>query len=212
MMKKYIPAFLILLFLFGCSEEHIEPNEQELDISQLVLPKEDFKSIISAINNYMNTSSPKYGLAGSESSTSDSDLSEILDPMVGNGEVILDGVHGVIYQSDFYANMTATEQESLHQEIDQLTDPQLVELSLTFNAIYYSDDIVASQIDMDDIMACLAVATGIAAIRDLYINTMAGGSITSMLGALKHIGRRYLGWIGVAGMIYSFAECLYDIE
>lgn len=174
------------------------------------MDEEEFKLIVSNVQDFWNSSQVKYGVSEFGSSSSNSELEEILNPMIDNGETILEGVQGAIYQSDFYKNMTSDEQASLHEEIDYLSDQQLVELSLTFNAIYYSENIAPSQIGIDDIMSCLTVATGIVAIRDLYLNTISGGSVASMLGALKHIGRRYLGWIGVAAMVYEFGNCIYD--
>ncbi len=163
--KKVFSYSIKLVFLLGCSEGIIEPKIKELDLSILVLPEEEFESVLNNVSDYLNSSSKRYGIEGSErSSNGDPELEEILNPMIDNGEVILDGVHDAIYESDFYNNMTTSEQESLHREIDQLSDQQLVELSLTFNAIYYADDIAPSEIGIDDIMSCLTVATGIVAL------------------------------------------------
>jgi len=179
-------------------------------MSKLVLDQKDFMSIINELDDYLNTSSRRYGVAGSGSSSQDSNISEILNPMIENGEEILNELKSAIYNSDLYSDMTTSERATLQQEIDNLTNQQLVELSMNFNMSYYLQNNITSEIDIDLVMSCGAVAVGIVAIRDLFYNTIGAGSITSMIGALKHIGRRYLGWFGVAAMIYEFANCMYD--
>ncbi len=210
MLYKLITTLLCIFILTGCSDDYIEPNEPAIDMSQLVLDEKDFMSVISQLEDYLNTSSKRFGTSGSVSNAHDSNISQILNPMLENGEDILTELQGAIYRSDLYADMTTAEKQSLAQEIDNLTEQQLVELSMNFNISYYLDNEILSEVDMDLIMSCGAVAVGIVAIRDLFYNTIGAGSITSMIGALKHIGRRYLGWFGVAAMIYEFANCMYD--
>lgn len=58
---------------------------------------------------------------------------------------------------------------------------------------------------------CLGVALGIVGFRDLLLNTRKLGSVTTAIRALKLIGRRYLGWIGVALMVYDFVDCMEPV-
>lgn len=53
------------------------------------------------------------------------------------------------------------------------------------------------------------LAVGVSAIYDLISNTAALGTVETTIGALKLIGRRYLGWIGVGLMVMDFADCYY---
>lgn len=61
------------------------------------------------------------------------------------------------------------------------------------------------------VRACLATAVGIAGIYDLVKNTASLGTVQTTVRALKLIGRRYLGWVGVALMIYDFTDCYYGL-
>ena len=210
MQYKISTILLCTFLLIGCSKDHVAPNEPDIDFSQLVLDEKDFMSVISELEDYLSTSSKRYGAAGTVSRVDDSKISEILNPMLENGSEIVAELEAAIYQSDLYNDMTTAEQQSFRQEINNLTAQQFVELSMNFNIGYYLENDTLSEVDIDLIMSCGAVAVGIVAIRDLFYNTIGAGSISSMIGALKHIGRRYLGWFGVAAMIYEFANCMYD--
>lgn len=65
-----------------------------------------------------------------------------------------------------------------------------------------------------DAWSCLGVATGVAGVYDLIQNT---SSLTSfgeaatrkqMLRLIGKLGRRFLGWIGVAIFIHDFGDCM----
>ena len=49
---------------------------------------------------------------------------------------------------------------------------------------------------------------GISGIRSLYTNTLALGAVEIMIVALKLIGKRYQGYIGIALMMYDFTSCV----
>jgi hypothetical protein len=51
-------------------------------------------------------------------------------------------------------------------------------------------------------------AMGYAGIKELYVNTLAIGTVETTMCALRLLGRRYLGWIGVAIMLYDFQDCM----
>ncbi|MDN3689467.1 hypothetical protein [Cyclobacterium jeungdonense] len=59
------------------------------------------------------------------------------------------------------------------------------------------------------VMACLGVASGVVGVYDLIQNTSALGSVTSITKALKLLGRRAMGWVGVGIMIVDFTTCYY---
>jgi len=55
---------------------------------------------------------------------------------------------------------------------------------------------------------CVSTALGIGAIRDLVMNTAALGTVETTMAAIRLIGRRYIGWIGVAWMVMDFVDCM----
>lgn len=83
---------------------------------------------------------------------------------------------------------------------------QLAELSFIICVSYGANTSVDPTI-----RSCLSTAVGITAIYDLVLNTSALGAVETTIGALRLIGRRYLGWIGVGLMIMDFADCYYGL-
>lgn len=73
-------------------------------------------------------------------------------------------------------------------------------------------NVSASQsfVDWPRVSSSASAALGIAGIRELWTNTIALGTVETAVEALKLIGRRYLGNIGIALMIYDFADCFYN--
>lgn len=65
-----------------------------------------------------------------------------------------------------------------------------------------------------DVYSCLAVATGIAGIYDLIKNTSSLASFSEVatrkqaLKLIGKLGRRALGWVGVALLINDFGNCM----
>jgi hypothetical protein len=87
------------------------------------------------------------------------------------------------------------------QQITNFDDAQLAALSFTIHTQAYS-------VDWAEVRSCASAALGIAGINELYVNTLALGTVETTMGALKLLGRRYLGWIGIALMVYDFQDCL----
>ncbi|MFY0593440.1 MAG: hypothetical protein JXQ92_12405 [Roseivirga sp.] len=129
--------------------------------------------------------------------------------MIDNGQVIHNEMKEIIYNSEFYLEMTNSEQIEMVSEIDNLNNEQLVQLSLALSISYYAESGAVSDIDWERILHCAATAVGISSIKEILKNNIAAAKVETMIGALKHIGKRYLGWIGVGLMIYEFVQCVY---
>ncbi len=114
--------------------------------------------------------------------------------------VTQDAMINEITTTDDFQNLTEIEK----QEILNLTDEQLAELSFIVNFQYQTNSV-----DWDRVRSCASFALGISGIRSLYTNTLALGTVETMFGALKLIGERYLGYVGIALIIYDFADCVY---
>ena len=57
-------------------------------------------------------------------------------------------------------------------------------------------------------VSCLASALGISAINDIISGTIALTTVETGLQLLKVMGKRYLGYIGLAIAVYEFVECV----
>ncbi len=112
------------------------------------------------------------------------------------------------------------------------TDPQFAALAIYYEGVaygilppnYYSTPMQNSNsniiemnrispqyvIDPNAIQDCLSFATGYSAIREvLNLSSLNAAVISqSAVKILKTVGRRYLGWIGVALMVADFYDCM----
>ena len=84
-----------------------------------------------------------------------------------------------------------------------MDDSELATLSFTMSIQSQS-----SSVDWPRVRVCAGAALGIAGIKTLFADTLALGTVETVVGALKLVGKRYLGYIGVALMLYEFADCL----
>ncbi|KQC01752.1 hypothetical protein [Pedobacter sp. Hv1] len=94
--------------------------------------------------------------------------------------------------------------EAERVEITDYDDAQLAQLSFVMSV-----SASTSSVDWPRVRSCASAALGIAGIAELWTNTLALGTVETAIGALKLIGCRYLGYIGIALMIYDFADCFY---
>lgn len=150
------------------------------------------------------------------------EILEILTPLVENGQIIFNEMKSSIFNSQLFEGLPENEKEELYDELYQLSGTQLAELSFLFSISYYSNQNKnleplntgyysnqIQEIDWDRMISCASAAVGISSIQAIIQNNLAAASIETMIGALKHIGKRYLGWIGVGIMIYEFVNCIY---
>jgi hypothetical protein len=126
----------------------------------------------------------------------------ILEPLVENGRELHTEMIAFLQEDIEFQNLSALEKEALLH----LDDTQLAELSFVYSQTYELNE---RRMSMDPrIRNCVSTAIGIGAIRDLILNSAALGTVGTTVGAIKLIGRRYLGWIGVAWMVMDFVDCM----
>src|SRR5690625_2436582 len=196
-------------------------TEVEIDLTNLVLKEEVLNEVLSEIKfkTSFRTSSFKTRLEVLNEVLSeikfkkdiihelrDDEVKEILNPLLENGKVLHREMILFLEENNGFEGLSPEE----HHNISYLTDEQLIELSfITYNQYQYATN---SDIDWDRVRSCASFALGIQGIKTLYTNTLALGTVETMVGALKLIGKRYLGYIGIALMIYDFVDCLYVSE
>lgn len=126
----------------------------------------------------------------------------LTSPLVTKGRAI---------HQEIMAQIENTEEWNSLPEEDKNIITNFSDDSYATLALFYS---FGSDINMTfakpnpQIMSCIGVALGVVALYDLVVNTAALGTVQTAIGALKLIGRRYLGWIGVAVMIWEFGSCM----
>lgn len=193
-----ITSLLTSSIFVSCSnDDRGNLNENKLDLSKKVLKFDEVKLISQRISEYQKEVSTKR----IDSRTAELEMQVLLEPFVNNGEILHTEMINYLEDSGEFDNLTPAEQA----ELLNLDEKQLAELSFAMSTAYDPQ-----MMRMDPrIRACLSAAIGITAIYDLISNTAALGTVETTIGALRLIGRRYLGWIGVGLMVMDFADCYY---
>jgi outer membrane murein-binding lipoprotein Lpp len=192
--------FLLIAIVFAstlvvsCSNENdINQDEPKLDLSSKVLKYDELKLISQKVNKYKQ----EVAFKRIDARTAEVEMKELLNPLVENGEVLHSEMINFLEETGDFNNLSPSEQN----EFLNLDEEQLAELSFTISSSYSAK--------MDPrIRNCVSTALGIGAIRDLVMNTAALGTVETTMAAIRLIGRRYIGWIGVAWMVMDFVDCM----
>lgn len=166
-----------------------------MDLTPYILAEEEFTNVMQSLEGIKD-----------EIEDNEEVVREILNPLLINGQQIHSEIIGFLERSGELENLTIEEQN----EIIYLNDEQLVELSyIMYNQQQYASD--ANNIDWPRVFNCASAAIGISKIKELYTASfsLGGATIQTYTGALKVIGKRYLGYVGLAIMIYEFTTCVY---
>ncbi|WP_460518474.1 hypothetical protein [Cyclobacterium sediminis] len=124
-----------------------------------------------------------------------------MNPLIKNGR----NLHNkLINKLDRNGDLNKMSTEEI-RAIKDFSDQQLAELSFAINYSNYNFSIDPR------IRSCLNTAIGITGMYDLMRNTRALGSVQTTVKALRLVGRRALGWIGVGLMILDFTDCYYAL-
>lgn len=133
---------------------------------------------------------------------SDENLKIILQPLLNNGKSLYNELITFVGNTNEWNNLSAVERNA----ILSFDDSQFIELSLYTSIAAYG----TSSIDWDRVASCAALAFGIRGIQEsISAFALQGATIDTVVGALRVIGRRYLGYIGVALIIYDFVSCFF---
>lgn len=153
----------------------------------------------------------KYSSRAAGNELTASEATQMLQPFIDDGRMIQ---QQILQNKDKY-HLTIDESQAMMR----MTDAQLAEMSFTLSTIY--NDAVAQGVSQDDIVDCLLHATGIENIADFLMflgeGTATGQYITGtrlLINAktakdiIWAFGKRTVGIIGVAFMVYDFADCI----
>ena len=202
-------SFLLIfmtLILISCSKLELKPPK--LDLRSKLMSKDKFDAITQIVsqiikrNSEVTLTSKKMASLKPSSKLmnyNEQELEIALRPLVETGEVIHFEMVRYLEESGELYNLPEIER----QQITNFDDAQLAALSFTIHAQAYTPD-------WNQVRSCASAALGIAGIHELYVNTLALGTVKTTMGALKLLGRRYLGWIGIALMVYDFQDCLNE--
>lgn len=90
-------------------------------------------------------------------------------------------------------------------DLASLGDDDLALLSFIVYEMEQSETMSRAAVS-SQLISCLAVATGISSIKEIWVSGLVNAKTITQ--ALIAQGKRYLGYIGVALMVYSFVDCV----
>lgn len=214
--KPYFAILMTIIFMSpifsSCSNElnnqiiSMTSDEKLIDLSKHNLKKETFDKIMNkvivtyqkkVINNNSNDNEKVISLDflnRDEFVELEKEIQEILEPLVDNGREIRD---------ELVSNLTGNDQDI--EELSNLDDSQLVQLSMAMNTLSGKNDPSWTE---SQVVSCIGAALGINEAVELLSNTAQLATVEGTKKAVKLILKRYVGWIGLAVAIYSFADCM----
>ena len=202
-MKKistFVLSICILLLLYSCQKR--EPVIESNFLSSIKTKPLSFEVVenistkIKANKSFMSVSIEK--------KNTETEIKNIVTPLIKNGKEIHNELLSNLKSSQEWNSLTYKEKETLIN----FSDVQLAELSLIF--IELQNNIPLKENDnWIHIRSCLSGALGLGELYYLLIqNPRALATARGTLSLLKHIGGRYLGYIGLGLAIFDFADCI----
>ena len=170
--------------------EFLTFNTSPLDYSELTAL---------SIHLYQN-----YNRENLDNVVNDTTFLSLVSPLVTKGRAIHKEIMLQIENTEEWQTLPDEDKSA----IKNLSDDSYAVLALLYSFGSEVDMVVARRKPDPQIMSCIGVAFGVVALRVLVLNTQALTTVETTIKALRLIGRRYLGWIGVAVMIWEFSSCM----
>lgn len=194
--------------LFFKDRETIKPLSKK-DIGNL---KKKLEKTLQRHSPNLVTTSRLYEVPPQDVVVLESEISEDLIPIQNQGKIIHQEILNHVIDTPEWNSLSEEDRNAILNYDDQ----QFSQLALVFTEdVTAISSISEGRID-PRIRTCVSSALGITALYSLYQNTMALGAF-SIAGAsmttgeaiylVGLIGKRYLGWIGVAWMVMDFVDC-----
>lgn len=141
--------------------------------------------------------------------TDEEEIRIIMNPLVQNGRQIHSEIISKVQATTEWQLLTDYERSA----ILNITDDQAGELSLIYSTVdlneWQSDPLDPMRIDLGTIRSCLSGALGLGDLYYLVVeNPRALLSANGALKILKHVGLRYLGYVGLALAVWDFVDCV----
>lgn len=206
---KYFLVIFTAILIVGCDAGVINAPDEDIklidvesieDIGYIAKKIEDNFSIEELDGNMRNKSS----MGNRESEI----LKDVLLPLQRKGSAFKEKVLE-----------NSVDKDSDLEYLNKITEEELIMVGLLSVILENADDLenkcksiednplMAQSIDGDRVMSCLGTATGYSSIKAIAdINGLM--SARTLLETVKAVGKRYLGYVGAAVMVYSFSKCM----
>jgi hypothetical protein len=197
-MVHLVKLFVIITIslLVGCNKEKNKDTAFSLKtkpVDSVVL-----RNILSRLKNcgaYSSDSEFRSTTANNDS------IAQIIAPLIDNGRELKGELLSLISNSPDWQTL----EQNTKDTIINLTDEQLAHLSLAFSASHYSRQpgVIGSAIH-----DCVGVALGIAGLQSVFATLATTPSVSSAIGVLRWIGRRFASYAAAVWMIWDFWDCM----
>jgi hypothetical protein len=198
-MKNFLLSVLTISILFvACQKSSIE--ESKFQLKTKPLSYETLSNISQKLKNrgFVNIQNSNVEKNSFKTeSNSNTEIIEIIQPLIDNGRDLQIELIGFIESSNEWQSMSLIERN----EITQMSDEQLADLSLLYSGLQTNSI-------SDAIKDCVSTALGISGLGNLAKSMFTAPTVSSAIGILKWVGKRYLSYIGVAWMIWDFTDCM----
>ena len=174
------------------------PSEEESDL-ELTTPFISFSQV-------QEIASELFDSEGAIYSEDEIEISEKISPLIENGRALHQELLDKVAESEEWNTLSEEEKDS----IINFSNDQHVVLSLIYfldnpNLEYEANE---AGIDAGVIKDCVSFALGVRGIQEIIQNTKSLITVKDTIKVLKIIGRRYLGFVGLAWMIWDFMDCV----
>lgn len=194
-MKNLLFISLILILTTSCRKSTVTSEEFklktkpiELERMKLILNElKDAKVFILKVGTEINQSIDP-------TQNQEEQVAAILEPLVINGKELQTELLSIIENSNEWEQLPDEDKQNLLN----LSNEQLADLSIIF----------CYGVNGGLIHDCVGVALGFAGLRGLLTGMVTGPTVSTALGILKWVGKRYLSYIGLAWMIWDFMDCV----
>jgi hypothetical protein len=203
-MKKistFVLSICILLFSSSCQKkEYItEPNF----ISTFKTKSLSFE-VLEKISTKIKANKSFMAVDIERNKKTEAEVKNIVTPLINNGKEIHNELLLNLKSTQEWNSLTNKEKETLIN----FSDVQLAELSLIFIELQ-NNITLREEDDWTEVRSCLSGALGLGELYYLLVqNPRALATARGTLSLLKHIGGRYLGYIGLGLAIYDFVDCV----
>ncbi|MBO9593769.1 MAG: hypothetical protein J7599_12760 [Niabella sp.] len=192
-----IYGFIVITFI-TCGKKDLQPgyniidqDAQELREKKMTSKTSDNATVEVSSSNLIDISQVLTQYPGT---LTESQAEAQLEPMQQSGMQIHAELLSQLVGTEDWNALTIEEKDS----ILNYTDEQFALLS----------GIYSSTAAGSNIKACLLVALGIREIGEIISGYSGLFNAKTALQILKAVGKRYLGWIGVAVAVYEFSDCI----
>ena len=203
-MKKistFVLSICILMFSSSCQKK--ESITESNFLSTFKTKPLSFQ-VVESISTKIKANNSFMSLDIEKNKKTEAEFKSIVTPLINNGKEIHNELLLNLKSSQEWNGLTNKEKETLVN----FSDVQLAELSLIFIELQ-NNITLREEDDWTEVRSCLSGALGLGELYYLLVqNPRALATARGSLSLLKHIGGRYLGYIGLGLAIYDFVDCI----